>query len=266
MIKPFIILLATSIFVLACNNSVVEEKKDAILPDAEKKLREEIKKFPDSLLLKENLIEYYHTNGNYEQAINETEKALAKDTINKKLWLIKATLLSENEDTAKAIPAWEKLVALDPRPENVLSLGWIYAYTKNPLALVMADALLGAPNAKADRQALFIKGTYFSAIGEKEKAIPFFEKCISLDYTNTLAYREKAICLYDLGQYLEALKILELAVAVQKNYEEAYYWMGRCYEKLNKKSIAIENYQMALALDPTFIEAKDALGKLGVVQ
>ena len=40
--------------------------------------------------------------------------------------------------------------------------------------------------------------------------------------------------------------------------------MGKCFEKLDKKEQAIQNYQLALQFDPNYIEAKDALGKLGV--
>ena len=69
-----------------------------------------------------------------------------------------------------------------------------------------------------------------------------------------------------MGKYLDALKTLELALAVKKTYDEAYYWMGRCYEKLGKREEAIENYRTALQLTPDYIEAKDALGKIGVVQ
>ena len=72
------------------------------------------------------------------------------------------------------------------------------------------------------------------------KAINYFDTCISLDYTYTLAYREKAICFYDLGKYLDALKVLEIVLAVKKDYDEAYYWMGRCFEKLGLKKEAIQ--------------------------
>ena len=42
--------------------------------------------------------------------------------------------------------------------------------------------------------------------------------------------------------------------------------MGRCFEKLGNKEEAIENYKQALVLSPDYVEAKDALAKLGVVQ
>ena len=70
------------------------------------------------------------------------------------------------------------------------------------------------------------------------------------------------ICL----QYVDALKVLELSLVIKKTNEEAYYWMGRCFEKLDKKEQAIQNYQLALQMAPDYIEAKDALGKLGVVR
>jgi tetratricopeptide (TPR) repeat protein len=262
----FIVLLL--IIATSCNDTNEQEKQPTAttIPAGEKQLRDLVLQFPDSLLLKENLVQYFRENGNYTQAIAETEHALQKDTINERLWYIKATLYSEDDDTTQAIKAWEKLVAINPQPEYVMSLGSLYALSKNPLALAMADGLLNAPKANAQNQALFIKGLYYSSIGDKKKAIEFFDNCITVDYTNTLAYREKAICLYDDGKYVDALKVLEVAVEVKKTFEEAYYWMGCCYQKLDKKEQAIQSYQMALQIDANYIEAKDALGKLGVIQ
>ena len=54
------------------------------------------------------------------------------------------------------------------------------------------------------------------------------------------------------------------AVKVQNTFDEGYYWMGRCYEKLGKRKEAIDNYQLALQIDANYIEAKDALGRLGI--
>ena len=258
-----------AVIFFSCNNNMADEKKisnNTAMPEQEKNLRALMEQYPDSLLLKENLIQYFRENGNYEQAITETGYALQKDSMNARLWYMKATLLSENEDTLQAIKAWEKVVDLNPLPENLLSLGSLYALSKNSLALTMADALLMAPKANAQVQALFIKGLYYSTTGDKTQAIIFFDKCLSLNYSFLFAYREKAICLYDLGKYLDALKVLELSLAVKKENEEAYYWMGRCFEKLSKKEEAIQNYQLALQFDPNYIEAKDALGKLGIKQ
>ncbi len=236
------------------------------MPEKEKQLREQISQYPDSLVLKENLVQYFRDNGNYSQAIAETDKALVKDSASERLLYMKATLYSENDDTLNAIKAWERLIKVRPDPEYLMSLGTLYAFSKDPLALAMGDLLMSPAGGNAQYQGLFIKGLYCNSIGDKKNAVVFFDNCISIDYTNVMAYREKAIAEYDLGQYVDALKTLELALALKKDYDEAYYWAGRCYEKLGKKEEAVENYKMALQLSPDYVEAKDALGKMGVVQ
>jgi tetratricopeptide (TPR) repeat protein len=79
-----------------------------------------------------------------------------------------------------------------------------------------------------------------------------------------MAYREKVICLFDLAQYELALDVMKNAVKIQNTFDEGYYWMGRCYEKLDKRKEAIENYQLALQIDPYYVEAKEALRRFGI--
>ena len=65
-------------------------------------------------------------------------------------------------------------------------------------------------------------------------------------------------------QSTEALAVLDKALTLQNNFEEGYYFRGRCLEKLNRPMEAVEAYQMALSYDPQYVEAKEALAKLGV--
>lgn len=255
-----VVLLAAS---CGSNDQAVNSGNHATMPEQEKILREQIEKHPDSAMLRENLIQYFRDNSNYTKAIGETDALLKSDSNNERLLYIKATLLSENDDTLQAIKTWEKLIMVEPRPEYLMSVGTLYAFSKDPRALDVADLLANAKS-NAKYQSLFISGLYYNSINEQAKATVYFDQCIALDYTNTLAYREKAIAEYDMGKYLDALKTLELALAVKSSYDEAYYWMGRCYEKLGKKEAAIDNYKQALQLSPNYIEAKDALAKMGV--
>lgn len=225
-------------------------------------LKESVQKYPDSLSLTEKLIEYYRDNGNYDSAIAITNNAIKKDSNIAELWDIKATLHFENEDTISAIKAFETAINIYPLPEYIISLGTLYAQTKNPKALILADALAGADKAKATKEATFIKGLYYNYTNEKKKAITLFDSCIRLDYTYMFAYREKAIALYDQAKYNEALIVLNKAVTVQNNFDEGYYWMGNCYNKLGKKEEAIQSYHTALLYDKDFIEARDSLRTL----
>ena len=262
--KPFLSLLIVLALFTACNNKEKDQPVATGIDAQEKIMKDAINKFPDSLLLKENLIQYYRNNGNYDMAIAITNDAIKKDSTNPRLWDIKATLHFEDEDTANTIKAYEKAIQLFPDPEYIMSLGSIYAETKNIKALDMADALLIGSKARADKEALFIKGLYYNYTGDKKKAIGFFDNCLALDYTFMFAYREKAIALYDQGKYEEALAVLDKAVTLQNNFDEGYYWTGRCLEKLNKPTEAIEQYKIALQYDPEFVEVKDALARLGV--
>lgn len=247
-----------------CNNN--NDKAQEITPNqaAEQSLMSAVKEYPDSSILVENLAQYYRENNRYEDAIAAVNDALKRDSANARLWDIKATLQFEKADTVAAIRSFERSININPQPDVVISLGVIYAQTKNPMALAMADGLAMANSAGAEKEALFIKGLYYSYINEKKKAIGFFDECIKLSFTFMEAYREKAIALYDLGEYKEAIEVLNKAVTLQNNYDEGYYYLGRCLQKLDRNKEAIDMYQRALLYDPNYIEAKQALSELGV--
>ncbi|MEP7255167.1 MAG: tetratricopeptide repeat protein [Ferruginibacter sp.] len=261
--KQNLIIVTALVILAACNNKDAKQPDGpVVIADTEQTMKDVIAKFPDSLLLKEKLIQYYRDSGDYDKAIATANEILKKDSLNPRLWDIKATLHFENGDTLNAIRSFEKAIQILPDPGYIMSLGSLYAQTKNSRALAVSDLLLKDKNTKAEKEALFIKGLYFNYAGDKTRAIGFFDKCLSLDYTFMFGYREKAIALYDLGKYEEAIKVLDKAVTLQNNFDEGYYWRGRCLEKLNKPNEAIEEYRTALMYSPDFVEAKEALSKL----
>lgn len=263
----FLFFILSSIAFSCTNNSnQTTTAEDKEIPEQEKKLRELIKQYPDSIALWNNLIDYFASNGNYQGAIKENNKLVLKDSSNADFWDSKGRLHFLDKDTLNAVIAFERAIKISPNPKYIISLGALYAQTKNPAALVLADELFEETKGGAALQATFIKGLYYSYAGDKMKAISYFDDCLHIDYTFLDAYREKAIALYETQKYVDALKVLEVELAISKTNEEAYFWMGRCFEKLEKKEQAIQNYQLALQIDPGYIEAKDALGKLGVVQ
>ncbi|MFN0082721.1 MAG: tetratricopeptide repeat protein [Ferruginibacter sp.] len=258
----YILILMLNICLFSCNS-----KKDAVTPvsdssSPEKKLQDAVKIYPDSIVLLQNLAAYYLDLQNFDAALSQINTAILKDSSNAELRDNQSIIYAQKGDTAQAIKSLETAVDLVAAPQYIISLGALYAQTKNPQAIAMADALLFAKNSGAEKEAYFIKGLYYSYNNEKEKAIPFFDECMSINYTFMDAYLEKAIALYDLKKYSEAATVLQKAITIQNNYDKGYYYLGRCYEKLNQKAAAVEAYQMALAYDPNYEEAKDALSKL----
>ena len=257
--KYFLTIFILSLLTTSCKEP---EQKDAPkLETREDVLIKEHKAFPDSGLLTEDLIQYYRDNYELDKAIEEANKAILKDSLNPRLYSIKGILLFENSDTLGAVKAFEETVRLSPDPDYLISLGTLYAQSKNPRAVQIADILL-KDFPKLNKEAFFIKGFYYNYTNDKYKAISFFDKCINLNFTFMEAYREKAIALYDLKKYNEALEVLNKAVLIQNNYDEGYFYKGRILEKLNRIDDAIDSYQRALMYDPDYIEAQKAITRL----
>lgn len=264
--KPIlnVAIIFLAILFYSCNNARDEKQTPASSADTKESLQNDINRYPDSLSLVQDLIEFYRNEGSYDSAIALTNAQIQKDSNNAYLWNMKATLHFENDDTLCAIKSLEHAVNIYPLPEYIVALGTVYAEMKNSRSLMIADSLLKMNRVKRGKDAYFIKGLFYSYSNDKSKAINYFDSSLQLDYTYMFSYREKAISLYDLGKYDDALKVLKRAVTVQNNFDEGYYWMGKCYEKLGKKSEAIQSYQTALLYDKNFSEAKEALQQLTI--
>ncbi len=51
---------------------------------------------------------------------------------------------------------------------------------------------------------------------------------------------------------------------ISLHFDRGYFYLGRSYEKLNKKEDALQAYEKALMYDPNYEEAREALSKLTV--
>jgi tetratricopeptide (TPR) repeat protein len=89
-----------------------------------------------------------------------------------------------------------------------------------------------------------------------------FNECIRRDWKFTDAYIEKGIVLHDLKKYDSALKVFTMAATISNTNPDAWYWMGRCYEALGNKDLALVNYQRALAIDKKFGEAREGIKRV----
>ena len=252
------------LFIYSCTNH--PDKKISIenkSQTAEQLYKVAISTYPDSLLLKENLIQLYRDSGEYKAAIELVNNYLKTDSNNARFWEIKAVLHFETNDTIHAISSFENALKIHPDTDDMISLATLFAETKNPMALNIADSLLMRFKKQHEKEALFIKGLYFSATNKKEYAIQYFDQCIAIQYSFMEAYREKAIALYDLKKYNDAILVLTKAVTLKNNYDEGYYYLGKCFEKINNTQAAIEAYQKTLMYNPEFGEAQDAIERMG---
>lgn len=68
--------------------------------------------------------------------------------------------------------------------------------------------------------------------------------------TNFNSYYQKAGEFYDSGQYLEAIKQLDLALSINPNSSDSWYLKGQCFGQLNRFEEAINCYNKAIEINP----------------
>lgn len=258
--KPFFIIIL--LFIFSCDRNKlkstnINEPKN--LEDSSLKL---IDKYPDSLLLKENIIQKYRDREDYNNAIITVNNFLKKDSTNGRLWNIKAVLHFENGDTLKSIESFEKELIYLSSPTDSISLATLYAETKNSKAIEISNQLKKSYLIKYEKETEFINGLFNYYKNDYMNALVHYEKCIAIDYTFMEAYREKAICLMSQNKFKEAIATLNKAVVLKNNFDEGYYYLGICYEKIKNIELAKQSYGKAILYSPDYIEAQQALDKL----
>ena len=224
-------------------------------------LETSVRKFPDNPEFRRRLSEAYFQTGRSKEALAQYDNLLQADSMNFEAWYEKSLLLVEMGDTTSAIDALERSYALQPLTMNGLALANLYAETKNPLAITVADDLI-RKDSLASLDPLYVKGIYYSNTRQYPQALETFEQCIRTDWKFTDAYIEKGIILYELKNIDEALQTFKMATTVSPGNADAYFWQGRCYEAAGKNEDAMDNYIRAYKLDRDFAEAKEAIDRL----
>jgi len=100
----------------------------------------------------------------------------------------------------------------------------------------------------------FFLGSCHLSINKPSEALRYFEEALELDpKEEDIAgiYSYMGICLKDLGQYQQAITILEKAEGYDMERTDIYNLMGFCYYKLREHKKAIQSFRKVLNLDPS---------------
>ncbi|MDO4695155.1 MAG: hypothetical protein Q4A53_00215, partial [Porphyromonas sp.] len=133
--------------------------------------------FPKEKYFVFNLINIFVRKGEHEKAKVFLEKAIAQDPQNKQLYNVLATVYEQGfKDIAKAEEIYGQVLALDPTyAEAIIGLGRIY-YNQAVAIQSEANSINDVKKYKAkdaEAKVLF------------KKALPYFEKAVELESTNT---------------------------------------------------------------------------------
>lgn len=245
-------------YAVAIGNILLDKRPDS----ASVFLEQALKELPQSLFLQLNLARAYDAQDKTDLALSTCNDILQKQPDQVNALMLKASLLEKRGDK-DIVTVLEKAHALLPLNLEISSkLAYQYAEDKNSAALALADTLIRQDSLLLHTQPYYIKGVYYSNINDKAHAIRFFDETIQHDYQFLNAYIEKGKILLDQKKTAEALQTFQLANTIKPAFPDAWFWMGRCLEKMGQKEEAKLNYEKAYGLDKTFVEAKEAAKQL----
>jgi tetratricopeptide (TPR) repeat protein len=262
--KNWLPLLIVVSFLFSCKQ---KENKTTEVTSAQKQLisqlQQQVKQNPDSASLRMRLVNTLDSLKLYNEALQQTDSLIKRDSLNNGLWYTKAQLLESNKDTAGAIKSYERALKIYPSVDAQLSLANLFAESKNRSALLICENVrrMGLGR-ETDASCDFIAGVYNARTKNNALALSLFDKAISNNYTLMEAYMEKGFIYYESKKYNDALKVFSTAITVNQMYPDAYYWKAKCEEALGNKDEAITDYKRSLGLDKGLKEASEALERL----
>ena len=255
-------LLLILLFSIAIFYSCKEKKNEPETQSIEDYWLEQIKLYPDSALLKESLIQLYRDSFDYDAAIFYTDSLVKVEYDNPRWWHIKGTLHFELHDTVTAVKSFRKAYLLYPNPIDGIYWARIMAFKSDTNTLSLCDELLKKFGADIKKETFLIKGDYYNSINNYDGALQQYDSSMSASYTFMEAYLQKARLLMQLDKYDVAIAVLKKATIIQNNYEEGFFNLGKCYEKIKDTNAAIEAYNRTLFINPDYTEAESAIKSL----
>ncbi len=246
-------------YALATGNILLEKNPDSAIAF----LASAIQKLPQSKLLPLTLAYAYDAKGNTAEALRQSNELLQRYPGELEALMLKASLVERQKDTASLAGVLAEAHRISPRNEELANrLAYLYAETRNPLALQLADELLRSDTLTSRANPYYVKGMYYANTGNEEAALRAFDETIRADYNYLNAYIEKGKILLSRKKNQEALSVFKLANTISPSFPDAYFWIGRVAEITGDKTTAKEYYQKAYGLDKTFREAKEAADRL----
>lgn len=246
-------------YAIGISNILVDKKPD----EGVSFLKEALNALPKSLFLRLSLARAYNALDKTDDALAVCNAILQEQPDQVNTLILQTDLFQKKGDSIAVLKNLEKSYSLAPvNLEVALKLAYQYAETKNPKVIPLTDTLIMRDSLNLHADPYYVKGLYYSNIGDKEKAIQFFDKTITRDYNYLNAYIEKGKALLDEQKVTPAYKVFGLANTIDPAFADAWFWIAKCQEQMDLKDEAKQNYEKAYSLDKTFTEAKEAADKI----
>lgn len=219
---------------------------------------------PGNKLAYEKLAELYFIAQQYKEAIKNLDEVLKLDITNPKAYFMKGMCFRDIGDTTRAISSFQTCIEQDARHYNAnLQLAMIHHARGQEVAQQYYDAALRIDPKSTD--ALYGRGLWFqenrrdynSAIRDYTSAITFNPKAAQAHFALGFIHYQY------LQVYDQAILHFNDAIQADPNWPEAWFNRGLSYEAKGDIAGAGKDYQKALELNPRYVNAQNALQRVG---
>lgn len=299
----YLFIIASIIFGFACNTKpkISEEEKghaDSLmkvinLPELTA-LNKKILDDPNNPELYNQRAKIYLQYKQFEEAINDANRAIRIDTNQASFYLTKVDVYFANNETRNAKDVLENAIIRFPENTDILlKLAEIYYFVKqyeNAFAKINTALKINENLAKG----YYLKGNIYKETGDTGKAISslqtaieqdnknagiyvdlgliyagkknplafeYYNTAISLDPKNTQALYAKAKLHQDLAQYKEAEELYKQITTINPYHSSSFYNLGAIeFSVKNNPTSAIDYFTRAIAANERYAEAYFARG------
>lgn len=197
----------------------------------------------------------------YQQAIADFDRALQLDlppSMKVSVYIIRGEAYSQLKETEKAIADYSTAIALEPqRTGAYINRGRAYYQLRN-YENATADLTKAIELDPKNLRAYTLRGFVYIDSGkyneEYEKALNSAQKTLTIN--PKYGYVLRGSVRLEQKDYQNALVEYEQALAINKNFWQAYSGIGAVYYEMGDKKVAIEQWQKALSIEPNNANVK----------
>jgi tetratricopeptide (TPR) repeat protein len=202
-------------------------------------------------------------NKQYKQADSLATVLAAHGETHDKGYYLKARIAEERKDTALAIRDLTTAVdaaGMQSDYDAVMELGDLLAARRTPSAVQYYQLAARLDSSTGDP--LYSMAQFYEQDNNIPAAVQSYKICISIDPDYEQAYIQLGKICFKQQQWQPAFNYFNLAAKSDPTDAEAYYYRGRCHEKLGHKDAAFDDYVKAISFRKNYPEAQQALDQI----
>ncbi len=230
-------------------------------------------KDPTDITVYEAMSDLHMQNGNVDQAIKDSDPALAQAGIDpvfkSKLYTSKGLLYVQKKDYANAEEYFTRAIGLDSNNAYAYYNRGMARFKMNRIQDAAMDLVsasrkgLGSTDIMkidSSAQMIFERGVYALGIGNYDSALLFIDAAITVNPNKSYYYYSRGECYFSKNDFKEAVKAYSQAIGLATNYQGAYYKRGLANLQLGKPTDAITDFTRTIQYNPQFYLAQIGMG------